>query len=234
MRVLALLATIPARQQSCTRVLQELAQQTRPPDCIVFVLDGYGDQPAPPCSLPIVLEKRTPQLSGAGNRWRALSELPADDIVIIIDDDMIMPPNLVEKLAESVIQNGGAAAPMGRTFDGKAAPPGKFSRGDLLHAAGHGIAARVNVLVGVLDFAAEVKAIGGPDSLGPGGDDDSIVSAYLWKAGVKIRHVPTGNTYTQPGIKSTFKFQQDPNVQKRAIAKATGWPWKVYSVGWLR
>jgi hypothetical protein len=86
------------------------------------------------------------------------------------------------------------------------------------------------MLAGVLDFAAEAKAAGGPDALGPGGDDDAIMSAFLWKSGVKIKHVATGNMYTAPGIVSTFKPQQDPNVQKRAIAKATGWPWKVFQL----
>lgn len=231
-RVLVLVATIPTRKQPCTRVLGDLMQQTRRPDGVVLVLDGYGDESAPPCPFPVVLEKRTPQLSGAGNRWRALAEIPADDIVICIDDDMIFweAPNLVEELAKAVVEFGGAAAPMGRTFDGKAAPPGAWSRGDLLHAAGHGISARAGVLAGVIAFAEEVKASGGPDALGPHGDDDALVSAYLWKTGVPIKHVATGNQHTQWGIKSTFKPQADPNIQKRAIAKATGWPWKTYDL----
>jgi hypothetical protein len=232
-RVIVLIATIPARKQSCTRLLAELAKQTRPPDGVALVLDGYGNETAPVCTLPVVLEKRTAKLSGAGNRWRALSELPAEDIVINIDDDTILfeAPQFVAKLAEAV-KIGGAAAPMGRTFDGKAAPPGAWSRGELMHAAGCGVAARAGVFAGVVEFAAAVKAKGGPDALGPGGDDDAIVSAYLWSIKMPIKHVAVGgNVYTAPGIVSTFRPQNDPDVQKRAIGSATGWPWRVYVFG---
>lgn len=229
-RVLALVATIPARRQSCTRLLAELAKQTRPPDGVVLVLDGYGDDPAPPCPLPIVLERRTAQLSGAGNRWRTMADLPVDDIVISVDDDIILfeSPQFIAKLAEAV-EKFGAAGPMGRTFDGKAAPPGAWSRGELMHAAGAGVSARAGVLAGVVAFADAVRANGGPDALGPQGDDDAILSAYLWKSGVPIKHAAIGgNVYTAPGIVSTFKRQKDPDVQKRAIGMATGWPWRTY------
>lgn len=232
-RVLALVATIPARKQSCTRLLAELAKQTRPPDGIVLVLDGYGDEPAPPCPLPVVLEKRTAQLSGAGARWCVLSELPIDDIIINIDDDTVLfeAPQFVAKLAEVVECFNCAAGAMGRTFDGKAAPPGHYSRGELMHAAGCGVSARAGVFAGVVAFADEMKAAGGLDALGPGGDDDAIMSAYLWKAGVPIKHVAVGgNVYTAPGVVSTFKPQKDPDTQKRAISAFTGWPWRVYAL----
>ena len=232
-RVIVLIATIPKRKQSCTRLLAELAKQTRPPDGIILVLDGYGNEPAPACTLPVILEKRTAELSGAGNRWRTLTELPAEDIVINIDDDTILfeAPQFVAKLAETVERDNTAAAPMGRDFDGKAAPPGAWSRGHLMHAAGCGVAARAGVFAGVVAFADALKARGGPDALGPGGDDDAIVSAYLWTIKMPIKHVGVGgNVYTAPGIVSTFKPQKDPDVQKRAISASTGWPWRVFAL----
>jgi hypothetical protein len=238
MSIIALIATVPARRRSCERLLAELAKQTRPPDSVALVLDGYGNAPAPACSLPIVAESRTAELSGAGNRWRVLHEwasagtIAADDIIACIDDDTILfeAPQLIAKLVEAV-EASGAAAPMGRTFDGKAAPPGAWSRGDLMHAAGCGVTARAGVLAGVVAFANDTKTAGGPDALGPGGDDDAIVSAYLWKSGLAIKHAAVGGpVYTAPGIVSTFKRQNDPDAQKRAIAKVTGWPWKVYSL----
>jgi hypothetical protein len=203
------------------------------PDGVILVLDGYGDEPAPPCPVPVVLERRTTQLSGAGNRWRMLADLPADDIVINVDDDIILfeAPQFVAKLAEAV-ELGGAAGAMGRTFDGKGASPGVYSRGNLMHSAGPGLSARAGVLVGVSAFADEVRAKGGPDALGPQGDDDAIVSAYLWKSGVTIKHAAVGgNVYTAPGIISTFKPQKDPDIQKRAIGVATGWPFKTFIFG---
>jgi hypothetical protein len=231
-RVLALIATVPARKRSCTRLLAELAKQTRPPDGIVLVLDGYGNEPAPECSLPVVLEKRTDKLSGAGNRWRVMADLVADDIIVNIDDDMVIfeAPQLVDKLSAAVRQFGAAGA-MGRTFDGKTAPPGDYSRGDLMHVAGAGVSSRAGTLVGAVAFADEVKANGGPDALGPNGDDDALLSAYFWKTGVQVKHAAIyGNIYAAPGTVSTFKQQKDPDIQKRAIGKATGWPWRVYDL----
>jgi hypothetical protein len=229
-RVLALVATVPARRQSCTRVLAELARQTRPPDGIVLVLDGYGDEPAPPCPLPIVLERRAAQLSGAGNRWRVAAELPADDIVVNVDDDTMLfeAPQFIAKLVAAV-EEFGAAGAMGRTFDGKGAPPGLWSRGELMHAAGPGLSMRAGTLANLAAFADAVKENGGPDALGPQGDDDSIVSAYLWKQGMPIKHAAIcGKIFTVPGTVSTFKPQKDPDIQKRAIAKASGWPFRVW------
>jgi hypothetical protein len=121
---------------------------------------------------------------------------------------------------------------MGRRLGGRAAPPGALGLGELLHAAGCGLATHANTLVGVGAFGEEVKAAGGPDALGLLGDDDALVSAFLWKRGVKIAHVGTGNIYPAPGTQESSQTRTrrrkggEPDAQKKAIKKATGWPWE--------
>jgi hypothetical protein len=238
MRVLALIATIPARRKSCERLLGELARQSRMPDGIILVLDGY----AAPTQfvagvIPIVRAHWTgPGFSGAGQRWLAHGAEP-DDILVCLDDDTITleAPWLVQGLMEAVETTNGAAAVMGRSHSGKFSPPMTISRGSLIYAAGCGLTVRARDLDGLNAFATALREIGGPDALGPRGDDDALVSAYLWKRGVKIVHAATGNIYAAAGTRSSSQTaarmarREAPDVQKRAIAKLTGWPWPIGS-----
>ena len=235
MSVYVLIATIPTRKPFCERLLRELTKQTRQPDGVILMLDGYGEAPAPPCPLPVAREFRTAKLSGAGQRWLRLGELDPDDIVINVDDDavLVQAPDLIRALVETVEREKGAAAAMGRTARGQPAPPGPWARGPLLHAAGCGLAVRAKYLEGLQSFAQEVKANGGPDCLGPGGDDDGLVSAFLWRQGVVIRHAPTGNVTQAPGAQKALHPAARRariaalNAQKALLKKATGWPWPV-------
>jgi hypothetical protein len=234
-RIIALVATIPARKISCTRVLAELSKQmVRKPDGVVLVLDGYGEEPAPACPLPIIATHRTDAPLGAGNRWRVVAAgLLPEDIIICVDDDvmLVQAPRFVDMVAKAVIDGGGAAAAMGTGPDGRRAPPGNFSRGALLHGMGCGLAMRAKHLDGLQAFADEVKAAGGPDALGLLGDDDALISAFLWKTGVKILHAKTGNLYSAPQTRTTSAASartakgEDFHTQKTAIKKVTGWPW---------
>lgn len=237
--VIALIATIPARKRSVMRLFAELERQSRKPDGVILVLDGYGQQEPPPCPLPIVYVSVTEKPLGAGNRWRvverALAEqqIRADDIILCLDDDitLMVAPKLVEKLLKAVEGGAQASAAMGRRPGGKAAPPGIVGMGDLLHAAGCGLMAPAGSFVGVGAFGDTVKASGGPDALGLMGDDDALVSAFLWKQGIKITHAGTGNIYPAPGTQESSQTRArrksggDPDAQKKAIKKATGWPW---------
>jgi len=230
-RVIVLLATIPARKVSCERLLAEVAKQSRRPDGVILVLDGYGEEaPAPKCPLPIVATHRTDKPSGAGARWKAVTNLPPETIIVCLDDDamLIEAPTLIKKLVDAVETGGGAAAAMGRSADGRFAPPGKFSRGDLIHGLGCGLAVRVKHLAGLQDFAAEVRKADGPDALGLKGDDDALVSAYLWKTKVRVVHAGAGNIFAAPGTQKTAArtgLKEHPNAQKLAIKRLTGWPW---------
>lgn len=235
MRILVLISTIPPRRRSCQRLLAEMTKQTRVPDGLVLVLDGYGDAPAPEHSLPLFHQVRTHEPVGAGLRWRVASELSREDVVVVLDDDIVTieAPKLIEKLVAAVGDDEKrAASAMGRTRDGKPAPPGGASRGQLLHAAGCSLTVRPGQLSGLTEFAEQVRAAGGPDALNQvGGDDDALVSAHLWKSGVQVIHAPAGNIYPAPGTQESSQTRANrrrgvkPDAQKTAIAKATGWPW---------
>lgn len=239
-RVVVLVATIPPRRRSCERLLAELGRGTRRPDGVFLVLDGHEENAMmPDCPLPILGSAKSPKLSGAGNRWRALADayergvLLEDDIVICLDDDIVTfeAPKLVERLAEKLEKGAGAAAAMGRRKDMRPAPPGPVSCGALLYGAGCSITSRASTFAGVPAFAAEVKASGGPDALGVLGDDDALVSAFLWKKGIEILHAATGNIYPAPGTRTSSQTaaralkRDDAERQKIAIGKITGWPW---------
>ena len=123
-RILALVPTIPPRRRSVTRLLAELAQQSRPPDGVLLCLDGYGEAPAPPCPLPVV-QLRTPALSGPGAKWRVVRELrqtgpdppldidclAPDDILVCVDDDAMLceAPHFLRELVAVLLQPSRAA-----------------------------------------------------------------------------------------------------------------------------
>lgn len=235
-RVLVLLATIPARQQSCNRLLKELLVQKRVPDGIILVLDGYAALPGPtvPPGLSVVAEHRFAEARGAGARWQTLLKIPPEDIVVCLDDDtmLVEAPLFIKRLVETVEKHGGAAAAMGRGVDNKPAPPDRrFSRGELIHGAGMGLTVRAKYLRGLVQFAADVKAAGGPDCLAKLGDDDALVSAYLWKQGIKIHHAATGNVFAAPGTRTSSQTtarrakHENLDAQKLALQKTVGWPW---------
>lgn len=233
-RVIAMVATIPQRRVSCQRLLAELARQTRRPDGVLLVLDGYADAPAPVCPLPVVAERRTTMPVGAGARWLIAAEvLQPDDIVVNFDDDIVtlQAPRMVEALVSLIEKGESVTAAMGRLPNGKPAPPGTGRRGVLLYGAGCGLALRAKYLVGLRAFADEVVAAGGPDALGLLGDDDALVSAYLWRQKVRIMHAATGNIYPAPGTQATSQTRAkrlkntEPDAQKKAIHRAVGWPW---------
>jgi len=238
-RVLVLIATIPSRKRSCERLLIELAKQSRLPDGVILVCDGYGDSPSPACPLEVVVDYHSSTPQGAGNRWRVVAGesegvLKADDIVVCLDDDtmLVSAPGLVAALVETVEASPCAAAAMGRTADGKFAPPGAYSRGELIYGAGCGLTVRAGMLASLSAFAIEVSAAGGPDALGLYGDDDALMSAYLWKQNVRILHAATGNIFPAPGTHATSQTAvhhakgKPFDAQKIAIARITGWPWK--------
>jgi hypothetical protein len=239
-RVIALVATIPARRRSVERLLSELARQSRVPDAVVLVMDGYPEaDTVPNCPLPLERVYRSVKSLGPGARWRVAKDVPPDDVLVAFDDDimLIQAPSCVEVLTSVVEASpagvGSAAAAMGRQFNGKPAPPGNWSTGDLMYVAGCGLTLRARALGGLQAFAEGVKAADGPDALGVRGDDDALVSAYLWKNNVRMIHAATGNIFPAPNTRSS-SFTVDVmahglalDEQKKSIARITGWPWRM-------
>lgn len=168
-----------------------------------------------------------------GSARQAARDLAPDDIVISIDDDPVLSeaPRFVEALAETVEACGGAAAAMGYTHEGYRAAPGPTSRGRLILGCGCGLAVRAGHLLGLHALAVEVLQAGGPDALGPCGDDQALVSAHLWRRGVPLFHAAVGPLSFAEGTQrgSQFKARKargepDEFAQARRIAEITGWP----------
>lgn len=235
-RVIVLVATIPERRTSFLRLIGEVMRQSRTPDGAILVLDDYAGSERPECPLPIVGSSLSAVRSGAGRRWLFAEqlELEPDDILINLDDDIMLlqAPRLIEELETAVRRHGCAAAAMGRTVDHSPAPPGLTSFGDLVYGAGCGMALLARHLAGLRAFSEEVKAAGGPDALGLLGDDDALVSAFLWRRGIRIVHAATGNIFAAPNTQSSSQTgarlargEVDLDAQKRAIQNVTGWPW---------
>jgi hypothetical protein len=154
-----------------------------------------------------------------------------------VDDDIRLgeAPKFVEALVKALEDGGGAAAAMGRSPDGKQAPPGAVSRGHLIYGAGCGLTVRAAHLVGLGELETHVKATGGFQPLGLLGDDDAFISALLWRNKVPILHAATGNIYPAPGTHASSqtakKRNTDPDAQKVALQKITGWPWPQKRIG---
>lgn len=238
-RVLALIATIPQRRASCERLLRELTKQSRQLDGVILNLDGYSDgRCTPSCPFPVVSGQWSSEMRGPGQRWLLVlqllrdGELRPEDIIINLDDDLftLKAPDMIRALV-AAIEEGGAAAAMGMAPDGKRAPPGKFSRGNLIYAAGCGLAMRAKHLEGLQALADEVFAAGGPEALGVCGDDDALVSAHLWRKSIAIKHAATGvincavGTQEFSQTKARLARGEKLDEQKQAIARITGWPW---------
>jgi hypothetical protein len=234
-KVYVLISSIPSRRHSRERLQEEVAQQSRRPDALILVLDGYGAERIPPTTLPVASEYRSTDFLGPGARWRVVRDLEPDDVVICLDDDIVLAeaPRLVEALVRTMEENGGAAAAMGRTVYGGTAFPGVFSYGQLIHGAGAGLTVRAKHLDGFGSFAEEIRQASSTNMLGPCGDDDALVSAYLWRTGIRLWHAPTGNIYEAPELQATSQGAQrlarGENVhfdsQKRKLAEISGWPW---------
>ena len=238
-RLFALIASIPARRASLERLLGEIAEQSRPPDGVILCLDGYGDAPAPAGPLPVTVY-RTATRSGPGARWRLACEFAPDDILVCIDDDADLSeaPRFLAALATIVETTNAAAAAMGFTPDGHRAAPGDTSRGRLVLGCGCGLALRAGHLAGLQALAAEVRAAGLPDPLGPCGDDQALVSCHLWRRGVPLLHAATGPLSFAPGTQASSETrarqargEEDLQAQALALARLTGWPFVPPVVG---
>lgn len=100
-----LLPTVPWRKKSCERLLREFAAQTRVPDRIHLLLDGYPDSLATP-EIPQELSVhiyRYNESQGAGNRWRVAERLAAPpEFIVNFDDDMVIPPDYIDQALAKV------------------------------------------------------------------------------------------------------------------------------------
>lgn len=215
-------------------LLVSIVHQSRVPDRVNLVLDGYEGIPSPayPPSLDVI-EHRMPTTGGPGGRWRAVKEMPREAVLINFDDDQCLAgADVIETMAKAV-ENGGAASYMGMTVDGGGGVLGAGT--ELVSIAAGTLALHVADLDGLEETLAEVREKGGFDAWGVLGDDDAVISAHLWRKGVVMRATGPLALYEAPGAQEGSQFVQRQAVrdgrgmfwQREAIAKIIGWPWRM-------
>ena len=223
-----LIASVPWRRPSFRRLLTALADQTLKPDLVHVVLDGYGEDAAPPCIFP-TREWRTSTPVGPGGRWRIAREVPPDTMLVVFDDDLVLAlaPHATATLVEAA--DGAAASSIGVTLSGRS---GNIPTGEDLICGSPcaGMVVRAGDLEGLQGLADDVRAKCGFDALGDCGDDEALVSALLWLRGVPIHHgcVPEIHSAQDCIESQTKKRLAQGGVfwhQRREIARVTGWPW---------
>ena len=170
------------------RLLAELASQTKRPRGVVLALDGYGRSAPPESPLQVLSSEATEAPRGPGRSWLLAEEALAagvlfeDDLVVRFDDKIVLNRcRAVEALAAAAAETG-ASAKWGLLPGGsRAEMSDQPAAGRLVYAAaGTGFMVRAGLLRGLKKFADQVhKKTGGVHPLGPGGDDDALVSAWL-------------------------------------------------------
>jgi hypothetical protein len=231
-KVHLLIATIPSRREACTKLLESIKLQTKQPDLVHLVLDGYGDQPAPPCDLPSK-QYRTASLSGPGGRWRVVKDIDTEAILISIDDDIEIAndgKDLISMLVHEVEETGHCVALIGVTVSGEFG--NMPTTEDLICVDAKVMACRAGDLHGVSRLVAEVREKCGFDPVGDCGDDEAVVSAHLWREGVRMRRVFFPQIRladgTQVGSQTEKRRATGKPLwwQRHEVARITGWPFR--------
>lgn len=198
-----------------------------------LVLDGYGSRPAPSCYFSSK-QYRTVSLSGPGGRWRVVHDIDPAAILIVIDDDIEIGEDgqdLFEILIREVEETGDCVALIGVTTSGDFG--NMPTTEDLICVDAKVMACRAGDLWGVGNLVKEVREKGGFDPIGDCGDDEAVISAHLWRKGVRMRRICFPRIRladgTQDGSQTEKRRATGKPIwwQRHEIARMTGWPFPV-------
>lgn len=232
MLVHLLLATVPSRRVSVENLLSALSTQTFVPAVLHLCLEGYGDLPSPryPDTLTVV-EHRSEKASGPGARWRVLSQIPAEAVLVVLDDDRkLLGQDVIEGLVKAV-EGGGAASLMGTEPTGWGL---MFTKGKHLIAMGAAVMVlHMSDLVGLDETLSEIRSKCGFDPFADAGDDEAVIAAHLWRKGVIMRATGPLAIVETPGTQVGSQFEKRRATkgtrslfwQRQEIRRVTGWPW---------
>jgi hypothetical protein len=190
---LVVIASVEWRARNLVKLLDCVAQQTRAPERIVVLLDGYGDatrrwvhQAIDALKLPITTVSSAAR-RGPGQRWIYATTMlwpPMDAATILstIDDDFLIHPGYLRASYERV---AAATEPMAIGWLGETPVfiPWTARLAEDVECISIG-AGLLTCRLGDLDGIAKFPEV--DRYFKPPGDDEALVSYWLWKNGVKL------------------------------------------------
>jgi len=226
-----LIASVPWRRASLNRLIRDVAAQAYLPVCVHLVLDGDGPPNAildtsPLTSKGVKVDVREQHPGrGAGSRWNVVDDLKDTDVICNLDDDIGLGSNHYLAVHYEALRSAGAVAAGGYTPEGRfimCAWIGIDYEGPINCLQAGAFSARVGCLRGLrsMPMAAEM--------LGVLGDDEGLIAAHLWRAGVPVRRVNTPVGWDPSGSDPRSQYRNMPGRITRlrnALRVATGWPW---------
>jgi hypothetical protein len=106
--LVVLLPSVLWRREGLDSVLSDLAKQSQLPECVHVFLDGWGsERPTIPHGLRVELHENESG-QGAWARWHFIENLPPDQLVTTMDDDMAIEPSYIGYSSLSHRENGEA------------------------------------------------------------------------------------------------------------------------------
>lgn len=210
------IATLPSRQTNLLHLLDDLAEQSRCPDHVALFLNGWSATERDTFLSTLSQTTRpytwsydhSETLRGAGVRWYYFSSLTGspDDLGVVLDDDFrinyrflaLTIPALLEKPEIGMVSWCGHERYRRNRYHGLVNVPKAVE----LQIAGAGTSVfRLAAVAGVAThpLAAEL--------LGLGGDDETLVSLWLWLHGWQIFR-PKG----KPPVTSVDELQYAPTA----------------------
>lgn len=239
-----LIGTVQWRLESTLRLLELLEHQTRAPDRIVVCPDGYDaavlgklQRFARSMSIPtLVVEHawsvQTP-LHGPGARWQTIQTLglPASELILCIDDDILVPSQYVAKMA-TACEEYGAVSAMGTNPNGDTITTESVALiagcktwisdydGEL-RSFGAGLSAiRLGLLHGLMEMPLA------SEYLGYNGHDEILLAAHLWRQKVPIRYVRVDGISFDKKLaldaRATYRHRASDDLEIK-LSAATGW-----------
>lgn len=194
---LVVISSVEWRKENFIKLVKSLAQQTRQPEHVLIVLDGYSeaamaeagaavDRP-PEGTTGHVRWNAGDRRRGAGWRWTLALELllersvPEDTVVSVVDDDFLLMPDYLRVCHARVAPAPNIAIGwLGETpsFIPWTSP---MSKDTVCISLGAGLlTCHLRHLRGIDQFVERDLYFTPP------GDDEALVSFWLWKNGVKL------------------------------------------------
>lgn len=215
--IIVVIGSVPWREENLRGLCQDFCAQTMLPGMVHLVLDGYSmrahdglrhwlDDLSMEWPMFSTTRHETPQ--GPGGRWRYLAKLATmpDErrVAVIIDDDFRVGPDYVEKtVAGFTSDDVGMVAWSGTSWDTHS----KYGieETDLWCAAAGMSAVRVSAMAGIESYP-------GVDAyFGVGGDDEALVSYWMWQQKLRVVRPPE----PAPDVRSIDAYQFDRRAAHR-------------------